>query len=125
MAFSNRWILLTGLLINGCAQTSLVPIAANTYEITVSAAPACGATGAVELASHDAAIATLRNGFDSYIILRGDAQSGALASSHDQEFVIRMFRSTDPDGQNSISARTALGPNWAALVSKGFPKTCT
>lgn len=54
----------------------MMPLASNTYEITVAAAPVCGATGAAQLASHDAAIATLQSGFDSYMILGGQAQNG-------------------------------------------------
>ncbi|HUN01029.1 MAG TPA: hypothetical protein PLI96_11180 [Halothiobacillus sp.] len=166
MTLSKTWILLTGLMMAGCARTSLVPLAANTYEITVSAAPVCGATGAAELASRDAAIATLQSGFDSYVIVGGDAQNSVgvigytpvtantygtataygspgmataygsstttysggapiIAGTHDQQLVVHMFHANDPDAANAIPARAILGPDWAALVSKGFPKTCT
>jgi hypothetical protein len=50
-----------------------MPLAGNKYQITVSATPVCGAAGAEEFASHDAAIATLQSGFDSYAILGGHA----------------------------------------------------
>jgi hypothetical protein len=66
--------LAVALTLSGCAFTSVMPVAANTYQITASAAPACGAIGAEEVASRDAAIATIRYGFDSYVIVSGQAQ---------------------------------------------------
>jgi hypothetical protein len=51
-----------------------MPLAGNTFQITASAAPVCGAAGAEAVASRDAAIATIRNGFDSYVIVGGQAQ---------------------------------------------------
>ncbi len=166
MAVSGRWVLLAALAVSACARTSVMPLAGNTYQITVSAAPVCGAAGAEELASHDAAIATLQSGFDTYIILGGQAQDNVgvvgytpviantygtataygspgmataygsstttysggtpiIAGTHDQEIVVRMFHSGDPDSENTIPARAVLGPDWLNLVAKGFPRTCT
>lgn len=157
---------MAGLAVAGCARTAVMPLAGNTYEITVSAAPVCGAAGAVGLASHDAAIATLQSGFDSYIVLAGQAQntvgvvgytpvtantygsatvygspsmataygsstttySGGtpiIRGTHDQEIIVRMFHSGDPDAENAVPARAVLGPDWSDVVSKGFPRTCT
>lgn len=60
--------------IGGCTRTAVMPVADNTFEITASAAPVCGAAGAQAVVSRDAAIATLKNGFDSYMILDGQSQ---------------------------------------------------
>jgi len=166
MAPSGKWVLLAGLVVSACARTSVMPLAGNTYQITVSAARFCGAAGAEKLASHDAALATLQSGFDSYMILDGQAQDNVgvvgytpviantydtataygspgmataygssttsysggtpiIAGTHDQEIVVRMFHSGDPDAENAIPARAMLGPDWQEAVAKGFPRTCT
>lgn len=65
---------IAALALSGCAHTSVMPVASNVFEITASAAPVCGAAGAQAVASRDAAIATLQNGYDSYVILDGQAQ---------------------------------------------------
>jgi hypothetical protein len=41
-----------------------------------------------------------------------------VAGSHDQALVVKMFHDSDPDGQNAISARTTLGPEWQKLVTE-------
>jgi len=67
-------VLVGALALGGCTHTAVMPVAGNTFVITASAAPICGAGGAQAVASRDAAIATIRNGFDSYVILDGQAQ---------------------------------------------------
>lgn len=66
------------VLLAGCASGSVMQLDANTAKITVSAAPVCGDTGAQQLAYTDAAITTLRTGFDGFIVL-GDGESSTLA----------------------------------------------
>jgi len=51
---------------------------ANTAEITVSGAPVCGDTGTQQVAYEDAALETLRAGFDGFVILDTGEQN-ALA----------------------------------------------
>lgn len=48
---------------------------ANTIEVNTSAAPACGAQGAQRVAVKNAAIETLRRGYDKYVILGANAQN--------------------------------------------------
>lgn len=43
----------------------------------------------------------------------------SAVGTHDQELSVVMFRNGDPDGQNAISARDALGPDWADKVKDG------
>jgi len=69
-------LLIFGLLaLSNCVRTGVMPLSANTIQISVSAAPACGAAGAQQIAAKDAAVATLQNGFDGFIILSGEAQN--------------------------------------------------
>ena len=67
-------ILLAGMLA-GCAHSSAMPIAADTLEITSSAAPVCGAAGAQSVAVRRAAIETINHGYDSFIVINASAQS--------------------------------------------------
>lgn len=62
------------VLVGACAKTSVVPLAANEVQVTASAAPACGRTGAQEVAIKTAAIETLGRGFDGFVVLGGDYQ---------------------------------------------------
>lgn len=151
--------LLSGVLA-GCARTSVMPLSADTVQITVSAAPVCGAAGAQSVAVKQAAVETIRQGFDRFIIIGGQAQnnvgmaylpptqsttygSGTITTnpysnsafvsgsstttysgggpmyygSHDQSLIVKMFKDTDPNAQNAISARTTLGEKWQEAVA--------
>ncbi len=70
-----RHMLVVGLLLSGCASSSVMDLDRNTIEISTSAAPACGAQGAQQVAVKNAAIETLRRGYDRYIILGGQAEN--------------------------------------------------
>lgn len=132
-----------------CAQSSVMQLDANTAAVTVSAAPVCGVTGAQRVAYEDAAIETLRLGYDRFIIegVRGqDRLSGVLftpvtASSfgstetvtggdplflfhHRQQIVVKMFHSSDPMASRAVSARGVLGPHWRKRLASGMPSTC-
>jgi len=52
-----------------------MPLAADTVQITVRAAPACGAEGAEKVAIKQAAIETLKAGFDRFIVVNGAQQN--------------------------------------------------
>jgi hypothetical protein len=131
-----------------------MPFSADTFQITASAAPVCGEVGAQRVAMVDAAIATIQNGYDGFVIQGAQAQDNVgvigytpltattysngyssnttvyggqpiIAGSHDQAIVVHMFRAGDPNSAESISARNFLGPDWEQRVAKGFPHTCT
>lgn len=59
----------------GCAQTSAIPLAQDVVKITTSAAPVCGATGAQRIAFHRAAVETIRQGYDRFVIVGGQYQN--------------------------------------------------
>lgn len=132
-----------------CAQSSVMQLDANTAAVTVSAAPVCGMAGAQRVAYQDAAIETLRLGYDRFIIAGARSQdnlSGVLftpmtASSfgstetisggdplflfhHRQQIVVKMFHSTDPMASRAVSARGVLGEHWRRRLASGMPSTC-
>ncbi len=63
------------LALAGCARSSVLDVAGDTIQITTTAAPICGQSGAQDVASKRAAIETLKRGFDSYMIVDGRYQN--------------------------------------------------
>jgi hypothetical protein len=59
---------LATLAVTACASTSTTHVSRNQIIINTSAAPACGSAGATRVASRMAAVETLRNGFERFII---------------------------------------------------------
>ncbi|MBS0240291.1 MAG: hypothetical protein JSR89_17900 [Proteobacteria bacterium] len=41
-----------------------------------------------------------------------------VAGSHNQSFVVKMFKEDDPAGSNAVSARETLGPKWQDAVAQ-------
>lgn len=59
----------------GCVSSSVTPISQNQFMLNTSAAPICGNTGAAEVASRMAAVETLRQGYDRYVIQGAQSQN--------------------------------------------------
>jgi hypothetical protein len=57
------------LVVAGCANSSVVRVSQNTAIIKTSAAPVCGSTGAAKVAQKQAAIETIKAGYDRYLIV--------------------------------------------------------
>jgi hypothetical protein len=137
--------MLAALTVTGCARSSTIPIAADTISITSSAAPLCGATGAQSVAAKQAAVETIRRGFDKFVIVGGQyannvgvvgytpvvantygsyrsstttvtGEQPIIAGSHDQGLVVKVFKEGDPAGANAVPARESLGPKWKEAV---------
>lgn len=87
------------ITVSSCAQTSITPTAKNRAIIITSAAPACGRSGAAEVASKMAAVATIRQGFDRYKI--------ADAASQDNTRVVQ----TLPTYSTTTSSAQVYGNN--------------
>ncbi|WP_113913506.1 hypothetical protein [Roseovarius dicentrarchi] len=123
--------LATTLAIAGCAETSVQPMSKDTFKVQTHAAPACGPTGARNLAFKAAAIEVIRKGGDAFIIegdhtasgMTGDVFSG-FNQNFQQGMVVRMIPSNSPQAKNALSARSTLGANWQEVVAKGVPNTC-
>lgn len=67
----NYSILLTGLAaisLSGCASSSVTQLSSNTAVISASAAPICRTTGAASVANQMAAVATIKAGYNRFIV---------------------------------------------------------
>lgn len=119
-------------LVTACAETSVMQMSRDTFKVQTHAAPACGPTGARNLAYKAAAIEVIRKGGDLFVIendasdtgLTGDMFSG-FYQNYQQGIVVRMIEAGSRDARNALSARETLGASWQELVAKGVPNTCT
>lgn len=151
-----RSLVLLLAFLPGCAGTNAIRTSQDTVIVQASAAPACGSIGAARVAQRQAAIETLKAGFDRYIIMGASSSSNIMATqmpgtyhttgtygrgwvsaqttytpgpviysgSHDQSFVVKMFREGDPGASQAISARETLGPKWQEELKRGSVTTC-
>ena len=55
--------------LTGCASTSFTQLARNQAVVSTSAAPACHESGAAAVANQGAAIATIKQGFERFVIV--------------------------------------------------------
>lgn len=78
MKIYGPWV--AALALAGCAQTNTIQTSGNTAIVQASAAPVCGQAGAARVAQRQAAITTIRAGFDRYIITSADAANNVTVS---------------------------------------------
>lgn len=124
--------LVVSTLLSACATTDVQPLSKDTFKIDTHAAPACGATGARNLAFKAAAIEVIRKGGDKFIIvgdstdtgMTGDIFSG-MYTNYQQGMVVRMIPAGSREAANALSARETLGADWQQIVADGVPDTCT
>lgn len=148
-------IIIAGVALAGCTSSSAVRTSQNTAIIQTSAEPMCGSVGAARAAGKQAAIETIKAGYDRYIITGAASDSSVgvtqlpghyntygtanmygnygtftatsvyqpgptiVTGSYDQSFAIRMFKNGEAGAEQAISAREALGPDWAKIVKNG------
>ena len=94
----NMLILLIAMtVLAGCARTSVTPVAQNQVLIKTSAAPICGSGGSQNVASEMAAIATLRNDYERYIIVGSQSENNVSAFQ------------TGPTGSTTTGTATVYG----------------
>jgi hypothetical protein len=62
-------ILSSALLLSACARSTTLRTSADTAIVQTSAAPVCGGTGAATVAQKQAAIETIKAGYDRYMIV--------------------------------------------------------
>ena len=65
---------LVSILLTGCASASIVPMSKNTVAINTRAAPICHTTGAVSVAKKMAAVTTIKQGYQRFVVLGFGAQ---------------------------------------------------
>jgi hypothetical protein len=75
-------VALSAVVVSSCASSSITRLSKNRAVISTSAAPVCRTTGAADVASQMAAIATLKGGYQRFIILGvGTANNTRLVST--------------------------------------------
>ena len=75
-------LLLTVFTLSACAKSAVIPLSRDTIQITSSAAPACGAIGAQQVALRRAAVETIRRGYDSFVITGGGYHNNVRTYGH-------------------------------------------
>jgi len=69
-------------LLAGCAGSSTMPVAKDTVVISSRAAPVCGAEGAQRVAFRQAAVETIRRGYDRFLIIGGQYRNDVGIIGH-------------------------------------------
>lgn len=135
-------------ILAGCAATSITPISKNQVLISTNAAPACGTDGAAKVASQMAAVATLRSGYQRYVLQAAGVQNNTrvvstgptyattygsttyfggstsyLSGSNNAEFAVLMLNPGDHGYSNGLDAKSILGSEWEKKVRDGI-NTC-
>lgn len=113
------------LALGACAQTQIQPMTKDSFKVATHAAPACGPSGARNVAFKSAAIEVIRKGGDKFVILGDHTDSGmqgdffsGFNQNYSQGMVIKMIPDNAPEAKNALSARETLGSDWQALVAK-------
>lgn len=75
-------VLVAALTLTACAQSSTMPLSADTFQLLASAAPVCGSAGAQRVAIRRAAIETINRGFDRFLILDAAAANNVRVAGY-------------------------------------------
>lgn len=67
------------MFVSGCTTSETIQTSKDTAIVQTSAAPICGGRGAARVAYKQAAVSTIRAGYDSFIIVGGSAQNNVRA----------------------------------------------
>jgi hypothetical protein len=68
------------LLLGSCANSSAIRVSQDTAIIKTSAAPVCGSVGAAKVAQKQAAIETIKAGYDRYVIVGAASANNVYAT---------------------------------------------
>lgn len=63
------YVFVGAVMLAACARSATLPLSADIVQITTSAAPACGQSGAQSVALRRAAIETINRGYDKFLIV--------------------------------------------------------
>lgn len=131
----------------GCVQSTATRTSANSVMIDTGAAPICGSGGAARVSAKMAAVETLRNGYERYLITGAQSANNVTSTqmpgsfqatggmvtytpgpvivdgTHDRTLMVTMLNRGQIGYENGIDAKQQLGPEWAVAVREGV-KTC-
>jgi hypothetical protein len=74
--------IVAAIALSACAKSATMPLSVDTFQLTTSAAPVCGRTGAQNVAVRRAAIETINRGYDKFLILGAAAQNNVRVVGH-------------------------------------------
>ena len=112
-------------LLTGCATTDVQPLTQSSFKVSTRAAPACGASGARNVAFRTAAVEVIRRGHDLFVIEGDTTGYDGWSGVNQQGLVVQLVDPRSPNANNALSARETLGADWQTLVQEGAPITCT
>jgi hypothetical protein len=113
--------------ISGCTSTSVTPLSRDVVQISTSAAPACGRASAKRVALQAAAIETLRQGYDGFVVFGTDYQDDVRVVGTTPVYgqsTYNMYGNTIY-GNSSYSGGQPImgGSRTQELTVKMFPRT--
>jgi hypothetical protein len=131
----NGLALVVVLAVGGCASVSTIPLSADSFQLTSRGMSGCSPEAAQKVAFEQAAVETIRRGYDSFVITGTDKQSELTSASlwggsatyghnYSQGLTVRMFKAGDPAGAAAIPARDTLGPKWEETIKQDGPVSC-
>ncbi|WP_170481216.1 hypothetical protein [Ruegeria arenilitoris] len=109
-------------LLGACASSTTTQLAQNVVRIDVSAAPACGSSGAKKLVARMAAVETIRLGYDKYYIAAMDAQNNVrvVGANYNTTGTINTYGNTGSYSGYTTATPIYGGSRDAALVAVMF-----
>lgn len=109
----------------GCATTDVQQLSKSSFKVSTRAAPACGASGARNVAFKTAAVEVIRRGHDLFIIKGDTVGYDGWSGVNQQGMVVQLIDPRSPEARDALSARQTLGADWQTVVQEGAPITCT
>jgi hypothetical protein len=109
------------ILLTACAGSSAMRVSANEIIIKTSAAPICGSSGAAKVAQKQAAIETLKAGYDRYVIL-GEA-SGNNISTTQLPGTYQTYGSANVYGNYGTYQATTTYQPGAVITTGGYQQS--
>lgn len=130
------FVVVSILALVACAETDIQPLTATSFKVATVAAPACGRSGARQIANQAAAIEVIRRGGDKFIFTADQTGSRVTGvgynqytgfqtfNSNEQDLVVQMLQPGQRGYGQALSARDLLGPEWQDIVAEGIPDNC-
>lgn len=108
-----------------CATTEVQPLTQSSFKVATRAAPACGASGARNVAFRTAAVEVIRRGHDLFVIKGDTTGYDGWSGTNEQGMIVQLVDPRSRDAADALSARQTLGADWQTAVQEGAPITCT
>lgn len=109
-------------LLGACASSTTTRLAQNIVRIDVSAAPACGSSGARKLVTRMAAVETIRLGYDKYYIAAMDAENNVrvVGTNYNTTGTLKTYGNTGTYSGYTSATPIYGGTQDAAIVAIMF-----